>query len=203
VAFDRAIKTVGPFGLPGPVEKWIKVRDTIHGEICRHAFNPPLNAFTQYYGSETLDASVLLMPLVGFLPATDPRVVGTVAAVERHLVRDGFVLRYDTARRAADTGEHVDGLPPGEGAFLACSYWLADIYVRLGRLADAEQLFERLLRLTNDVGLLAEEYDPRSGRLLGNFPQAFSHLSLVNTACNLAPALTSPAEHRAGGELLP
>ena len=116
----------------------------------------------------------------------------------RHLVRDGFVLRYDTSHRASDTGEHVDGLPPGEGAFLACSYWLADVYVQQGRIADAERLFERLLGLANDVGLLAEEYDPGAGRLLGNFPQAFSHLSLVNTACNLAPAVTKPAEHRAG-----
>jgi GH15 family glucan-1,4-alpha-glucosidase len=200
VAFDRAVKTVEPFGLEGPVDRWRRVRDTIHGEICRHAFNPRMNAFTQYYGSDTLDASVLMMPLLGFLPASDPRIAGTVAAIERHLVRDGFVLRYDTSHRAADTGEHVDGLPPGEGAFLACSYWLADVYVQQGRVADAERLFDRLLSLTNDVGLLAEEYDPGAGRLLGNFPQAFSHLSLVNTACNLAPAVTKPAEHRAGSE---
>jgi GH15 family glucan-1,4-alpha-glucosidase len=145
----------------------------------------------QAYGSRTIDASVLQIPLVGFLPADDPRVVGTVAAVEKWLMRDGLVLRYRTEQTD-------DGLPPGEGAFLACSFWLADVLVLQGRYADAQHLFERLGGLCNDVGLLAEEYDPVAGRMLGNFPQAFSHIGLINTALNLARA-TGPAEERAEG----
>src|SRR5262249_35592542 len=145
----------------------------------RDGFNPTLGAFTQYYGSDHLDASLLLMPLVGFLPSDDVRVRGTIAAIEKHLLVDGLVLRYDTLR-------NPDGMPAGEGVFLACSFWLPDNYILQGRLAEAERLFERLLGLANDVGLLAEEYDPIGRRLLGNFPQAFSHIALVNTAHNLA-----------------
>jgi GH15 family glucan-1,4-alpha-glucosidase len=148
-----------------------------------------LVSFVQAYGSKALDASLLLLPLVGFLPPTDPRIVGTVNAIERRLVVDGFVMRYDT-------GEVVDGLPPGEGAFLACSFWLADNYILQGRVHEARELFERLLSLRNDVGLLAEEYDPRLSRQVGNFPQAFSHVALVNTAYNLTRA-QGPAQQRA------
>ncbi|HUY68256.1 MAG TPA: glycoside hydrolase family 15 protein [Alphaproteobacteria bacterium] len=189
VAFDRSIRAVEQFGLEGPVERWRTIRKTIHDEVCAKAFNADLNAFTQSYGSAELDASVLLIPLVGFLPADDPRVIGTVAAVERHLMPDGFVRRYDTS-----SGH--DGLPEGEGAFLACSFWLADNYVLMDRHDDAKRLFERLLALRNDVGLLAEEYDPRVGRLVGNFPQAFSHLALVNTAYIIDRAQKKPAERR-------
>jgi GH15 family glucan-1,4-alpha-glucosidase len=154
------------------------LRQEIHDEICAKAFNAERGAFVQHYGANTLDASVLMMPLVGFLPVTDPRVSGTVAAIERDLTADGFVLRYDTR-----SGQ--DGLPPGEGAFLPCSFWLADCFLMLGRTGDARRLFKRLAGLCNDVGLLAEEYDPRAQRLVGNFPQAFSHIALVNTAHNL------------------
>jgi GH15 family glucan-1,4-alpha-glucosidase len=189
VAFDRAVKSIEQYGVDGPLERWRSVRDAIHDDVCRHGFSRQKRAFTQSYGSEALDASLLLLPLVGFLPASDPRVTGTVAAIERELLRDGFVLRYETA-------EHVDGLPPGEGAFLACTFWLVDNYVLQGRLDEAERLFERLLGLANDVGLLAEEYDPIARRQLGNFPQAFSHLSLVNTAYNITRGQTGPAEHR-------
>jgi GH15 family glucan-1,4-alpha-glucosidase len=188
VAFDRGIKTVEKFHLEGPVDEWRKIRAEIHDEVCEKAFNAGLGAFTQAYGSKCLDASTLLIPTVGFLPANDERVRGTIAAIERVLMRDGFVLRYDS-------GETEDGLPPGEGAFLACSFWLADAYVLCGRRKDAIRLFERLLALRNDVGLLAEEYDPRAGRQLGNFPQAFSHVGLINTALNLGMA-EKPAEQR-------
>jgi GH15 family glucan-1,4-alpha-glucosidase len=187
VAFDRAVKTVECFGLEGPIEHWRRLRQEIHDEVCRHGFDAELGSFVQAYGSKTLDASLLLLPAVGFLPPEDPRVRGTVAAIERRLVVDGFVLRYDTA-------EAADGLPPGEGAFLACSFWLADAYVLLGRMADAQRLFERLLALRNDVGLLAEEYDPKAGRQVGNFPQAFSHIALVNTAHNLTLAAKPVAQ---------
>jgi GH15 family glucan-1,4-alpha-glucosidase len=198
VALDRVVKGVEEFGLEGPVERWRALRDHIHDEVCRYAFDAELGAFTQSYGSKQLDASVLLLPLVGFLPPTDARVRGTVEAIERRLMVDGLVLRYDTA--STD-----DGLPAGEGAFLACSFWLADNLILLGRTADARRLFERLLALRNDVGLLAEEYDPRLKRLVGNFPQAFSHLALVDTALNLARGRAAegerPAEQRAGVEL--
>ncbi len=209
VAFDRGVKTIEQFGADGPLDRWRAIRAAIHDDVCRHGFSRQKGAFTQSYGADALDASLLLLPLVGFLPATDPRVAGTVAAIERELLRDGFVLRYTTGAStmtaapghvARDAGrarvDHVDGLPPGEGAFLACTFWLVDNYVLLGRIDEAERLFERLLGLVNDVGLLAEEYDPISRRQLGNFPQAFSHLSLVNTACNLTRGQTSPAEHR-------
>ena len=149
--------------------------------MCERGFDPKQNAFVQSFGDATLDASLLLVPIVGFLPPDDPRVKGTVAAIERKLLRDGFVLRYDT-------GAEVDGLPAGEGAFLACSFWLVDNYVLLGRYDDASTLFERLLALRNDVGLLAEEYDPHERRQLGNFPQAFSHLALINAAHSLSTA---------------
>ena len=179
VAFDRAIKAVEAFGLEGPVDRWRRIRAEIHEEVCRRAFNPDLGSFAQAYDSDLLDASALLIPQVGFLPPDDARVQGTVEAIERKLLRGGFVLRYDTA-------ESEDGLPPGEGAFLPCSFWLADAYVLIGRPADAHRLFERLVGLCNDVGLLAEEYDTGAQRLVGNFPQAFSHVALVNTAHNVA-----------------
>lgn len=176
VAFDRAVKDVERFGRDGPADRWRALRDELHAEICSRGFDAGKSSFTQAYDSDALDASVLVMPEVGFLPATDPRFVGTVAAVERELVRDGaFVDRYRT-----DTG--VDGLPPGEGAFLLCSFWLADAYALMGRTADARRVFQTLLSVRNDVGLLAEEYDPAARRQLGNFPQAFSHIGLVHTA---------------------
>jgi GH15 family glucan-1,4-alpha-glucosidase len=189
VAFDRAVRSAEEFGLEAPLDRWCAVRDKIHDEVCERGFDPAQNAFVQSYGSTALDASLLLVPLVGFLPADDPRVRGTLAAIERGLIRDGFVLRYDT-------GSGADGLPPGEGAFLACSFWLVDNYVQQGRDDDARALFTRLLALRNDVGLLAEEYDPAAQRLVGNFPQAFSHLALINSAHNLTTA-HGPAHQRA------
>jgi GH15 family glucan-1,4-alpha-glucosidase len=189
VAFDRAIKAVESFGLAGPLDEWRRLRAQIHEDICKKGLDPERNCFVQYYGGEGVDAALLLIPQVGFLPPEDPRVQATVAAIERELMEDGLVLRYRTE-------EHLDGLPPGEGTFLACSFWLADVYGMLGRHADAERLFEHLLSLRNDLGLLAEEYDPRSGRQLGNFPQGFSHIALVNTANNLI-SRRGPAEQRA------
>ena len=188
VAFDRGIQAIERFGLEGPVSHWREVRQTIHDEVCSCGFDEEMGSFVQSYGSRELDASLLLIPTVGFLPPEDPRVRGTIEAVERHLLVDGFVLRYDTR-----SGH--DGLPGGEGAFLACSFWLADAYVMLNRMDDARRLFERLLGLQNDVGLLAEEYDTGGRRLIGNFPQAFSHIALVNTAHNLGRA-SRPAEQR-------
>jgi GH15 family glucan-1,4-alpha-glucosidase len=190
VAFDRSIKSVEQFGLQGPVERWRLIRTQIHDEVCREGFNSEIGAFVQSYGSKELDASVLLIPLVGFLPPNDPRVRSTVEAIERRLMVDGFVRRYDP-------GTSSDGLPGSEGVFLACSFWLADNLVLLGRRDDARRLFQRLLALRNDVGLLSEEYDPRAKRLVGNFPQAFSHITLVNTAYNLS-RLHKPAEQRSG-----
>ena len=181
VAFDRAVRSIEEFGLQGPLDRWRLVRSAIHEEVCRLGFDGKQNTFVQSFGATELDASLLLIPLVGFLPPDDERVRGTVAAIERRLVRNGLVLRYDTAAG-------TDGLPEGEGAFLACSFWLADNYAMLGRREEASALFERLLALRNDVGLLAEEYDPVQKRQLGNFPQAFSHLALINTAHNLAGA---------------
>jgi GH15 family glucan-1,4-alpha-glucosidase len=188
VGVDRSIKTVEQFGAEGPVDAWRKLRAEIHRDVCARGFDRELNAFVQSYGAKHLDASLLVIPLVGFLPADDPRVQGTMAAVRRHLTHDGFVLRY-----ATETG--VDGLPPGEGIFLMCTFWLADNLMLSGRREEAEELFARLLAIRNDVGLLSEQYDPIARRLLGNFPQAFSHVALVNTACNLSPA-TGPAEDR-------
>ncbi len=193
VAFDRAVKIreqVGDqVGGADESEALRRIRDDIHQDVCRRAFDPDLGSFVQAYGSKSLDASLLLLPLVGFLPPTDPRIVGTVKAIEQRLFVNGFVMRYDT-------GEVADGLPPGEGAFLACSFWLADNYVLQGRVDEARELFERLLSLRNDVGLLAEEYDPHLSRQVGNFPQAFSHVALVNTAYNLTRA-QGPAQQRA------
>jgi GH15 family glucan-1,4-alpha-glucosidase len=181
VAFDRAVRSVEEYGREGPLARWKAIRDEIHDEVCREGFDTELGAFTQSYGLPRLDASVLMMPLVGFLPANDDRVVGTVAAIERELVRDGFVERY----RADDDNVDVDGLPPGEGTFLPCSFWLAQVYALQGRLDEAEALFARLLGLRNDLGLLSEEYDVAAGRLVGNFPQAFTHLALVDAALTL------------------
>jgi GH15 family glucan-1,4-alpha-glucosidase len=178
VAFDRAVRTIQEFGAEGPLQRWSKLRDRIHNEVCRHGFNREMGSFVQYFGGKELDASLLLIPLVGFLPPDDPRIRGTVAAIEKHLLVDGLVTRYKT-------DSAVDGLPCDEGVFLACSFWLADNYVLQHRDVEARELFERLLALRNDVGLLSEEYDPRAKRLLGNFPQALSHLALVNTAHNL------------------
>ncbi len=194
VAFDRGIKAVENFGLDGPADRWRRIRAEIHEEVCQRAFNTELRSFVQTYDSDLLDASALLIPQVGFLPPGDPRVRGTVEAIERKLMHGGFVLRYDTDRTE-------DGLPPGEGAFLPCSFWLADAYVLLGRYADAQRLFERLVGLCNDVGLLAEEYDPVARRFTGNFPQAFSHIALVNTAHNVVHA-TKPIEQRSGNARL-
>jgi GH15 family glucan-1,4-alpha-glucosidase len=190
VAFDRAVKLIEHSGgASGSLERWRRLRAEIHADICEKAFDPELGAFVQAYGSKALDAAVLLLPLVGFLPPEDPRIIGTVAAIERHLVVDGLVLRYDTNRG-------VDGLPPGEGAFLPCSFWLADNLVLQGRIGEADALFRRLVALANDLGLLAEEYDPRERRQLGNFPQAFSHVALVNSAFNLTRS-QGPAAQRA------
>jgi GH15 family glucan-1,4-alpha-glucosidase len=188
VAFDRGIKILEQVS-DSSTERWRRVRDEIHADVCQKAFDPALGSFVQAYGSKALDASLLLMPLVGFLPPTDPRIVGTVRAIEQRLLVDGFVMRYDT-------GQAIDGLPPGEGAFLACSFWLADNFVLQGRIDEARELFERLLALRNDVGLLAEEYDPGTKRQVGNFPQAFSHVALVNTAFNLTRS-QGPAKQRA------
>jgi GH15 family glucan-1,4-alpha-glucosidase len=181
VAVDRAVKSAEQFGLDGPIDEWRALRDRIHADVCEKAYSPQLNSFVQAYGSKLIDASVLVLPLVGFLPPDDPRVRGTVDAIEKHLVVDGFVLRYDSA--ATD-----DGLPEGEGAFLACSFWLANNYLLLGRQDDAARVFQRLLDLRNDVGLLSEEYDPALKRQVGNFPQAFSHIALLSTAFNLGQA---------------
>jgi GH15 family glucan-1,4-alpha-glucosidase len=197
VAVDRALKSAEQYGLDAPVERWRALRDRMHADVCAHGYDASLGSFVQAYGTRLLDASLLLLPLVGFLPPDDPRVRGTVAAIERHLVSDGFVLRYDSSKTK-------DGLPPGEGAFLACSFWLADNYVLQGRRDDACRLFERLLSLRNDVGLLAEEWDARAQRLAGNFPQAFSHVGLVGTAMNLAradAASEKPAHQRASAGL--
>ncbi len=188
VAFDRAAESAEKFDLPGPAAHWRELRDEIHADVCKRGFDEASNSFVRAYGSKELDASLLLLPAVGFLPAGDPRFRGTVAAIESRLMSDGLVLRYDTA--TAD-----DGLPPGEGMFLACSFWLADAYLMLGRQDDAARLFERLLDLRNDVGLLSEQYDPRARRLVGNMPQAFSHLALVNSASNLGH-YRKPAEQR-------
>jgi GH15 family glucan-1,4-alpha-glucosidase len=177
VAFDRGVKAVERYGLEGPVEAWRNTRDQIHAQVCEAGVDVNRDCFIQHYGSKALDASLLLIPLVGFLPPDDPRVRATIAAIERELVVDGLVLRY-----RVDTATAVDGLPPGEGVFLPCSFWLADCLAVTGRHAEAEALFERLLALRNDVGLLSEEFDPRTGHMQGNFPQALSHMALVNTA---------------------
>ncbi|HEV2549764.1 MAG TPA: glycoside hydrolase family 15 protein [Stellaceae bacterium] len=188
VAFDRAVKIVEQAGLHGPIEHWRELRKDIHAEVCTRGFDAQQNAFVQCYGSKELDAALLLMPHVGFLPPTDSRIIGTVKAVRRNLVQDGLVLRYRTERSD-------DGLPAGEGSFLACSFWLADALALIGERTAAEELFERLLSLRNDLGLLAEEYDLDEQCLVGNFPQAFSHVALVNTAHNLTNT-HGPAKRR-------
>ena len=188
-AFDRGVKAVENFDLDGEVEHWRALRNTIHKEVCEKAFSKKRNAFVQYYGGETLDAALLLMPLVGFLSPEDPRIKGTVAAIQRNLMSNGFVMRYSQAGDG-------DGLPGGESAFLLCSFWLVDNLAMTGREAEARELFERLLTVRNDVGLLAEEYDPLRRRLLGNFPQAFSHVGLINSAHNLWLESQGPAKCR-------
>ncbi len=190
VAFDRAIAAVERHGLSGPVARWRQVRQQIHQEVCRHGYDAAKGSFTQYYGSPELDASLLMIPLVGFLPPTDERVIGTVLAIQRELQVDGLVMRYQTHGT-------VDGLPGREGTFLACSFWLVDNLALIGRVDDARALFEHLLSLTNDVGLLSEEYDTRAARQVGNFPQAFSHVGLVNSARLLAQALEPAGERPA------
>ena len=192
VAFDRAIKSAETFGLDGPLDEWRTLRDEICEDVCTKGFDLELGTFVQAYGAKHIDASLLLMPSMGFLPVSDPRVEGTIATIERRLLRDGFVRRYDTQ----DTD---DGLPPGEGAFLACSFWLVDVFIMQNRMADAERMFRRLVALRNDLGLLSEEYDPRAKRLVGNFPQAFSHMALVNSAYNLTRR-EKPVEQRAQAE---
>lgn len=189
VAFDRAIRSAERFGLPGPLERWREIAAAIHADVCRRGFDRDLGSFVQSYDSKQLDASLLLLPSVGFLPPDDPRMRGTLQAIEQRLLVDGLVMRYDTA--ASD-----DGLPPGEGVFLACSFWLVDAYILQQRWGDARRMFDRLLELRNDVGLLSEEYDPRVKRLVGNFPQAFTHVALINSAFNLT-RFEKPVEQRA------
>jgi GH15 family glucan-1,4-alpha-glucosidase len=206
VAADRAVRSVERFGVEGPVAEWRILRDEIRADILRNGYDTARGTFTQYYGSSELDAALLMIPIVGFLPADDERMAGTVAAIERELLVDGFVQRY-----SQDEASRTDGLPPGEGAFLACTFWLADNYSLMGRHEEAVEVFERLLTLRNDVGLLAEEYDPAAGRLVGNFPQAFSHVPLINTARNLSLAggpshpreRTVTEERSAGAEVAP
>jgi GH15 family glucan-1,4-alpha-glucosidase len=178
VAFDRAIRIAEQFHYEAPVEKWKTIRETIHNEICSNAFDTEKNSFMQSYGSSQLDAALLLMPVFGFLSGADPRVKGTVEAIERELMPDGLVLRYKTA-------DVDDGLPPGEGVFLACSFWMVSSLHAIGRVRDAKKLFNRLLKLRNDLGMLSEEYDPVCKRMVGNFPQAFSHIAMVNAAFDL------------------
>jgi GH15 family glucan-1,4-alpha-glucosidase len=189
VAFDRAIKAVERFGLEGSADRWRRTRAAIHEDVCTRGYDATRGCFTQSYGAEPLDASLLMLPLVRFLPPQDPRVAGTVRAIEQELSSDGLIRRYDTGRVA-------DGLPPGEGIFLACTFWLADNYAMLNRYDEAVSLFERLLSIRNDVGLLAEEFDPLARRMLGNFPQAFSHVALINTAFNLTGLQAAPAAQR-------
>jgi GH15 family glucan-1,4-alpha-glucosidase len=185
VAVDRAIRSAEQGWISGDVARWKTLRTTIHEQVCRQGFDTDLNSFVQYYGSKHLDASLLMMPLVGFLPADDARVIGTVKAIEANLMESGFVARYTQ-------DPDVDGMPHGEGKFLACTFWLADNYVLQGRHEDAARIFERLLDIRNDLGLLSEEYDPVAKRQLGNFPQAFSHVGLVNTALNLSRGFRRP-----------
>jgi len=190
VAVDRAVRAVEEFGLEGPVDRWRALRDEIHAEVCAKGYDPEKKAFTQFYGSDKLDASLLMVPLVGFLPASDERVRTTVEAIEKELVVDGFVQRYHPEQSAS-----VDGLPPGEGSFLPCSFWLVDCLHLLGREQEAREMFQRLLEVRTSLGLMAEEYDTARHRLIGNFPQAFTHVGLVNTAKNLSPKV-GPADHR-------
>jgi GH15 family glucan-1,4-alpha-glucosidase len=194
VAFDRVVRALEEFPIDHDASRiahWRSVRDEIHAEVCAKAYDQERKSFVQAYNSRNLDAGLLMMPLVGFLPATDERVQGTVDAIRRELTTDGFVMRYTT-------DSALDGLPPGEGVFLPCTFWLVDNLTLMGRVDEARALFERLVGLANDVGLLAEEYDPESGRQLGNFPQAFTHVALVNSAYNLSRIESGggPAHHR-------
>jgi GH15 family glucan-1,4-alpha-glucosidase len=191
VAFDRLVKTIERFGADGPLDRWKTVRAEIHREVCRRGFDARRNTFVQSYDADDLDANLLMLPLVGFLPSDDARIRGTVTAIEKNLMVGGFVARYRTK-------SNLDGLPPGEGVFLPCTFWLADNLLSLGRRDEAEALFEKLSGLANDVGLYSEEYDPHAGRFLGNFPQAFTHVALVNTGFNLWHP-DSPARHRTQG----
>jgi GH15 family glucan-1,4-alpha-glucosidase len=192
VAFDRAIKSAEALKLDGPLDRWQAIAMQIHDDVSRLGYDPELGSFVQSYGSKHLDASLLLIPMVGFLPPEDARVRGTLAAIERELLVDGFVQRYDTRSTQ-------DGLPPGEGVFLACSFWLVDAYILQNRWDEAKQLFDRLCGLRNDVGLLSEQYDPGAKRLVGNFPQAFTHIALLNSAFNLTRA-SKPAQQRSEAE---
>lgn len=189
-AFDRGVKSIEQHRLPGDRERWCALRDRIHAEVCARGYDADRRTFTQVFGGTELDASLLLIPNVGFLPVGDERVQHTIAAIERELVADGFVQRYRTSERG-----NVDGIPGSEGAFLACSFWLVDAMIQQGRRDEARALFERLLAIRNDVGLLSEEYDPDARRLVGNFPQAFSHVALINSARNLAD-IRGPAQQR-------
>jgi GH15 family glucan-1,4-alpha-glucosidase len=191
VALDRAVRAAETFDLPAPLERWRELRDRIHAVVCEAGFNTGRNSFTQFFGGDVLDASLLLLPLVGFLPADDPRMVSTVAAIGKDLMYNGLILRYHT-------DEADDGLTGDEGVFLACSFWYVDNLALQGRIDEARTMFERLLGLCNDVGLLAEEYDPLGKRQLGNFPQAFSHLALINSALNL-DTRAGPAAQRSQG----
>jgi GH15 family glucan-1,4-alpha-glucosidase len=191
VAFDRAIKTVEEYGLKGDVERWRQIRATIHADVCEKGWSDEVGAFVQYYGSKTMDASILLMPLTGFLPSEDPRIRKTVEAVEKYLMKDGFIQRYVT--------DASDGLAGTEGAFIACSFWFVDNLILIGREDDARVMFERLVGIATDLGFMAEEYDVTSKRLIGNFPQAFSHIALINSAFNLERLNRGmPAEDRSG-----
>jgi GH15 family glucan-1,4-alpha-glucosidase len=185
VAFDRAILLAEQLHHKAPIEKWKTLRQTIHDEVCARAFNKKKNCFVQAYESDQLDAALLLMPLVGFLPGSDPRVKATVEAIERELMTHGLVLRYNTAK--VD-----DGLPPGEGVFLACSFWMVSSLKAIGRVKDAKALFNRLLTLPNDLGLLSEQYDLERRSMVGNFPQAFSHIAIVNAAIDLESSQHAP-----------
>jgi GH15 family glucan-1,4-alpha-glucosidase len=188
VGFDRGIKSAEKFGLKAPIDKWRGLRDAIHRDVCEKGFDPVQNTFVMSYGSQWLDASILMMPAVGFLPGNDPRVRGTLAAIETYMIRDGFVLRHDPR-------EITDEIQPIEGAFLACSLWLADAYVLSGEIEKAQATFDRVVAIANDLGLLAEEYDSGARRQTGNFPQALTHIALINTAHNLSDA-KKPAMQR-------
>jgi GH15 family glucan-1,4-alpha-glucosidase len=197
-AFDRVVRGLQEFGDESDAQRtahWSSIRDEIHAEVCAKAYDEDGKTFVQAYGSPNLDAALLMMPLVGFLPASDERIQGTVDAIRRELTTGGFVLRYTT-------DSAVDRLPPGEGVFLPCTFWLADNLALMGRVDEARALFQRLVGLTNDVGLLAEEYDPESRRQLGNFSQAFTHVAMVNSAYNLSriDSAGGPAHRRVRAE---
>ncbi|HEY9156283.1 MAG TPA: glycoside hydrolase family 15 protein, partial [Opitutaceae bacterium] len=191
VAIDRAVKAVEMFDLPGDLEAWKALRETIHADICEKAYDKKRGVFTQYYGGEALDANCLIIPLVGFLPATDERVKRTIEAIDRELSQDGLILRY-----SPEESQHVDGLPPGEGIFLPCSFWMVDCLKLLGRDEEAERRLRDLMKLRSPLGLLSEEYDTKHKRLVGNFPQAFTLVGLVNSVHNLSEEVEGPATLR-------